>query len=279
MPAPVTKAGAAALAVVALAASPVLAQTPLELAGRLYERAAVAAQLAPIPGQFAKGLEEQRGKLPDEAIAALVEAGKKSFAEDALRKDIVAALARRMKADDIVKTLDWLDGLVGRRVTRAEAGAAASIGTEAMQAWLESEKSKPRRPGRDRMIVELIRSTRAVETGAGFIEAMSLGIAVGMDATQPVEKRIGVAGLRSRLRAAMPPERLRSEVAAMLPPTYVYVYREVSDADLAEYVRFSASPLGQRYNEAVSAALVGALARAGVRVGEKLPGAGEKQQI
>jgi hypothetical protein len=270
---------AGALAVLALVSSPLAAQTQLELAGRLYERAAIAAQLAPIPGQFAQGLEEYRGKLPDGAIAALLEAGKTSFAEEALRGGIVAEVAGRMAAEDIRKALDWLDGLAGRRVTLAEASAAASVGTEAMRAWLEGEKGKPPKPKRDGMIGELIRTTRAVEIGAVFIEAVALGIAVGMDATQPVEKRIGAAGLRSRLRAAVPPERLRSDVAAMLPPMYAYVYREVSDADLAAYAKFSASPLGQRYSEAVAAVLVGALTRASVRVGEKMPAVPERKQI
>jgi hypothetical protein len=263
----------------ALAAAGAFAQTPLELAERLYERAAIAAQLAPIPAQFQQGLEDYRGKMPDEAIAALAAAGKKSFSEEALHGEIVADIARKMKAEDITRTLDWLDGLTGRRVTLAEAGAAASMSPEALQAYFAGEKGKPPRPGRDATLAELIRATRAVEIGAGFIEATSLGIAVGMDATQPVEKRIGVAGLRSRLRAAVPPEKLRASVAAMLPPMYGYVYRGVSDADLAEYVRFSASPLGQRYSEAVSAALIGALTRASVRVGEKMPSVPDKKQI
>jgi hypothetical protein len=256
-----------------------MAQTPLELADRLYERAAIAAQVRPIPAQFAQGLEDYRGKIPDETIAALVDAGKKSFAEEALHPQIVADLAKKMKAEDMVKTLDWLDGLPGRRVTLAEAGAAASVGTDAMRAWLESENGKPPRPGRDKAIADLIRATRAVEIGAGFIEATSLGIAVGMDATQPVEKRIGVPGLLARLRAAMPPPKLRENVAAILPPTYRYVYREVSDADLDAYVKFSASPLGQRYSEAVAVALVGALTRASVGVGEKMPAVAEKKRI
>ena len=268
-----------AILALALAAPPVLAQTPLELAGRLYERAAIAAQLAPVPAQFEQGLAGSRGKIPDEVIAALVQAGRKSFAEEALHGEIVADIAKRMKAEDIRKTLDWLDGLTGRRVTLAEASAAAEIGGEKMRAWLDSDKGKAHRPERDRMIAELIRTTRSVEIGASFIEATALGIAVGMDATQPVEKRIGVAGLRARLRQAMPPGRLRADVAAMLPPMYAYVYRDVSDADLAGYVKFSGSPLGQRYSEAVATALGGALTRASVRVGEKMPDVPDRKQI
>jgi hypothetical protein len=270
---------AAALAVVAFAAPPCRAQTPLDLAERLYERAAIAAQLRPVAAQFAQGLEDYRGKMPDEAVAALAEAGKRAFAEEALRGEIVAEIARSMKPEDIAGTLDWLDGLPGRRVTLAEAAAAASMGEETVQGWLEADRRKPPHPKRDGLIAELIRTTKAVEIGAGFIEATSLGIAVGMDATLPVEKRIGVAGLRLRLRETMPPDKLRINVAAMLPPMYGYVYREVSDADLAAYARFTGSPLGLRYGEAVSGALIGALTRASVRVGEKLPATPEKKAI
>ena len=65
----------------------------------------------------------------------------------------------------------------------------------------------------------------------------------------------------------------------MLPPMYAYVYRDVSDADLAQYVKFSGSPLGSRYSEAVAGALAGALLRASVRVGEKMPAVPEKKLI
>jgi hypothetical protein len=183
-----------------------------------------------------------------------------------------------MKAADIRQTLSWLDGPAGRRVTLAEASGASSMSQETMRTYFEGEKQKPPNPGRERMIADLIKATKSVEIGASFIEATSLGIAVGMDATQPVEKRIGIAGLRARLRTVMPPEKLKAEMSAMLPPMFGYVYREISDADLAAYVKFSASPLGKRYNEAVSAALIGALARASVRVGEMLPVSAERSR-
>jgi len=272
---------AGTVALLAFFAPPGHAQSKqaLELAGRLYDRAAIAAQIQPIPAQFEQGLQDYRDKIPGEVIAALVEAGKRSFAEPALRGDIVAAIARKMSPADIHRTLAWLDTPAGRRVTLAEAKGAASMSQESMQAYLEGAKQKPPNARRDGMIADLIAASRSVEIGAGFIEATSLGIAVGMDATQPVEKRIGVAGLRARLRAVMPPEKLRADVGAMLPPMFGYVYRDTSDADLAAYVKFSGSPAGKRYNEAVSTALIGALARASVRVGEMLPTAAEKKQI
>ena len=270
---------AAAILALALFAPPGHAQSTqsLELAGRLYVRSGLAAQMKFVPAQFEQGLEDYRGKLPGEVLAALAESGKKAFAADALRDEIVPVLAQKLPPADMKKTLAWLGGPVGRRVTRAEESAAGNTTQENMRAYLESEK--PTKPERAGSIADLIEATNAVEVGASFIEAISLGIAVGMDSTQPVEKRIGVSNLRSRLRTVMPPEKVRAAVGAMLPPMYRYIYRNTGDADLAAYVKFSRSPLGQRYNEAATAALVAALAGASVRVGEALPAAAETKQI
>jgi hypothetical protein len=270
---------AAAILALALFAPPGHAQSAqsLELAGRLYVRSGLAVQMKSVPAQFEQGLEDYRGKLPDEVLAALAESGKKAFTADALRDEIVRALAQKLPPADIEATLAWLNRPVGRRVTRAEESAAGKTTQENMRAYLESEK--PTKAERTGSIADLIEATNAVEVGATFIEAISLGIAVGMDATQPVEKRIGVSNLRARQRALMPPEKVRATVGAMLPPMYRYIYRNTRDADLAAYVKFNRSPLGQRYNEAATAALVAALAGASVRVGEALPAAAEKKQI
>src|SRR5712691_351689 len=87
----------AALAVFAPSGHAQSAQT-LELANRLFERAGLTAQLQSFPAQFEQGLSQNRGKVPDEAIAALVEAGRKSFAVDALREEIVHTLAGKLPA-------------------------------------------------------------------------------------------------------------------------------------------------------------------------------------
>ena len=76
-----------------------------------------------------------------------------------------------------------------------------------------------------------------------------------------------IQALRSRLRAAMPLDKMRETMAAAMPALYGYTYRAVSDADLAEYLAFNRSPLGTRYNDAVMDAFTEALTRASVGVG------------
>lgn len=252
---------------------------PLELAGRLFERSGLAAQLQPLPEQFEQGLSQNRGGMPDEVVAALAEAGRKSFGVAALREEIVSALAQTLSVADMKRVLAWLDGRVGRSMTMAEESAAGKLTQENMQAYFESEKLKPADPQRARLIVELVAAVNAVEIGATLIEAMSLGIAVGMDSTQPVEKRIGISNLRSRQRAVMPPDKLRANMSATFPAMYGFVYRQTGDAELAAYVKFNNSALGRRYNQAVTQALTAALTRASVRVGEIIQGVPGKEKI
>jgi uncharacterized protein DUF2059 len=275
-----TRALLAALAACAALAHTAAAQTPeaLELAGQLFERTGLGAELEPLAAQFDEGVRQNRGKLPEDLLEALSEAGRKSYAVPAMRADIVPLIARKLNAADTKEVLAWLDRPLGRRVTAAEI-AAGTMADEKLQAWLEGEKGKPASPQRERMIADLVAAGNAVEIGANFIEAMSLGIAVGMDAAQPAEKRLGIMALRERLRAFMPPDQLRANLSRTMPVMYGYTYREVSDADLAAYLKFNQSPLGTRYNKALADAVAEALTHASVRIGELVQSRPAKKQI
>jgi hypothetical protein len=251
----------------------------LALAGRMFQSAGLEMQLKPLPAQFEEGVLENRGKVPDDVLSALATAGKQAYALPALRSDAIAAIARKLSVPDMKETLAWLDGPVGKRVTRAEEQAASGMTPQAMQQYLEREKTKPSSPKRTQLISELITSTNSVEIGATFMEALALGVALGVDATQPEEKQIGIAGLRERMREAMPPDKLRAELAASLPMMYGFTYRGVSEADLAAYVKFNKSPLGKRYNGALMDALSETLTRASLRIGEMIKTAPEKKNI
>jgi len=251
----------------------------LDLANRLFDRAGLAVQLGSLPAQFEEGLSQSRGKVPDEMIAAAADAGKKAFALAPLREEIVSTLAAKFPAADMKGVLGWLDGKIGRRMTLAEENAAGNVTQQNMQAYFESEKLKPANPKRAALITDLMEATNAVESGARLFEALTLGVMVGMDSGQPVEKQLGVPNLRARMRAALPPDKLRANMSAAVPAIYSFTYRGVSDGDLAAYVKFSKSALGSRYNQTVMEALTAALARASVRVGEIMQAAPEKKNI
>jgi len=260
---------AAALAVLACAAPAALAQSAesVALARRLVVVSGLAVQLKAFPKQVDQEMAQARGHMPDEVLDALAGAARESFGPARLQEDIESALAQSLPVGEMKQAIAWLETDPGRRVTRAEELASDGMTHEAVQAYVESTHRRPPSERRNRLIAELVAATTAVEGTVKLLESIALGIAVGMNATQPVQKRLGLAALQARLRSALPAERLRQSVAEAMPGLYGFTYREISDADLAAYLAFNRSAQGKRYNDAMMAAFTDALTRASVRVG------------
>lgn len=239
----------------------------LDLAHKLVVRSGLAEQLKSYPQQTDREIAQARGSMPDELLAALREAARLSYSPAELQQDITRTLAASMAVGDMKQAIAWLETGPGKRVTRAEEESTASMSPEALQAYAEGLKRTPPSKQRMRNIAGLIEATKAVDHGVHLTESVALGVAVGMDAAQPVQNRVGVAALHKRLRAAMPREQMRAALGESMPLIYGYMYRAVSDADLAAYLKFNRSPLGARYNDAVMKAFTEALTRASIGMG------------
>jgi hypothetical protein len=130
-----------------------------------------------------------------------------------------------------------------------------------------------------KLITATIECSYGVESAVQIYESTALGVAIGIDSAQPVQKRLGAKRLQARLKESMPTEQVRSAMQHAMPAIYAYTYRNVSDADMAAYTIFLTSPAGQRYHEGVLEAVEGAMARASVRLGQLLEPAGKKHKI
>lgn len=239
----------------------------LEVAKRLLHNSGLAVQLKSFPRQVEQDLAQAQGRLPDELLGALRAAAKESFSPAAMHDDLVRGIAARLTVGEMRKALVWLDTDLGRRMTRVEELASEQLTAEMLQSYGEGMKRRPLSAKRSELIAGLAAATKAVEGTANIIEGVALGIALGMDSMQPVQKRLGMATLSEQLRQQMPPDRIREAIGAVTPVMYAYTYRDVSDADLEAYLAFNRSNSGARYNEAMMGALTEALAKAALRVG------------
>lgn len=264
-----------ALLALAAAAQPAWCQSreTLEAANLLVVRSGLAVQIEAVPKQIEQEMEQSRGRLPDEVIAAIAEAARESFRPALLQQEVGRSLAGKMQAGEMRKVIAWLETDVGRRVTRAEELSAHSMTPETLLAHAEQVKRHPLSQGRIAMLADLAAATKSAEAAANMLESVTLGMMVGMDVMQPLQSRIGIAGLKARLLQVMPPGKLRESLNAALPEIFSYTYRETNDADLAAYLAFSRSALGSSYNDAMVAAYTEALAGASLRVGQLMDAA------
>jgi len=239
----------------------------LETAGRLVASSGLAVQLKSYPRQMDEELALARGHVPDVVLEALRDAARISFSAEGMEREITQHLAANMALDDMMQTLVWLKSEAGQRMAHAEEEAAANLSPQVLQDYAtEYQRNQPSSRRAD-LIAGLVEATRSVEHSAHAVESIALGVAVGMNAAQPVQNQVGLEQLRSHLQSVLPPEQLREEMAGMMPVLFGYTYRDASDADLTQYLAFNQSPLGNRYNDAVMAAFIEALTRASVSMG------------
>jgi len=244
------------------------AQDALKLAQRLVERSGLAVQLQSTPKNFEEQIAAARGKVPDDLLFALTEAGREAYRPELMARDIAQTLAESLKPEEMQRVIAWLDAGLGRRVTLAEERASASMNEESLRRYAEQTKAKPPGAQREKLIQDMIEATSGLEFGVRLLEGTALGVAIGMDSTQPVQNRAGAALLRKQIEAAMPKEQLKAQLRVAMPAMMGYTYREVSDADLAAYVAFLRSADGKRANDAITEAFTQAMVAASVRLGQ-----------
>jgi len=259
---------AALVFILLICAAPAWAQDAEATAKRLIVASGLAAQLPGLQSQMVAQLAEQRGKLPDALVESLIDAVREAFRPDVMREDVTNVVAKTIALEDMNAALAWLETPVGRRVTRAEEEGSAATDPARLQQFIEREQKAKPSPARAQLLKELFEATYVEETTVRTVEAVALGMALGMDSTQPAEKRLGLARLQAEVKKALPADEVRQKLRETLPLFYAYTYRDVKDADLASYLAFLRSASGKRYQGGVTAAYNEVLIRAAVRLGQ-----------
>ena len=259
----------AAALCIALAAQPALAQSPeaLDTAQLLVVRSGLAVQLRGVVAQMKSGMEQQRGKASDELVLKLVEAAEEAFRPALLQDAIARDVARRLQVEDMKAALAWLGTDLGRRITLAEE-AASNTDDEAIARYMRGLKEKRPTAARVSLINDIVEATYAEDLALRSMKAMALGVALGMDSTLPRERRLGMARIEKEVNAALPKEKLKQELRAMMAANCLYAYRELRDDDLRRYIEFLRSPAGKRYSDEMTQAFMDELVRASVRLGQ-----------
>lgn len=252
----------------ALLASAAQAQDALQLAQRLVERSGLAVQLEAVPKGFTEQMGPLRGQVPEEFLIALADAGREAYQPKRMAQEIAQSLAQALKPDEMKRVLAWLETGVGRRVTLAEERASASMDDAALRRYAEQAKKEKPSGRRVQLLQDLIEATGSLEVTARIVEGTALGVAIGLDSTQPVQKRAGAALLRKQIEKAMPKEQVKEQLRLALPGLFAYTYREVGEADLAAYLAFLRSTDGKRCNDAIGEALTQSMVAASVRTGQ-----------
>jgi hypothetical protein len=163
-------------------------------------------------------------------------------------------LAHDVDAAKLTEALAWYDSPLGRRVTAVELAAARLAGERDASMAPEADRLSP---GRVALVDRLDSGLGASETTVDITVAVVRSLVEAFQPALPALANLNRSQLDEQLALA------RNRTLAVFKPAYVagmvVAYQSLSDAELAEYLRYVESQAGRWYMSQTNRALLRAI--------------------
>lgn len=241
------------------------AQASSDRALQLFRLSGMDRQLGSIAGV----IEQQIGSepsIPDALRPTLAQAVRDAYAPEPLRGVALSHLRPRLASGPLDAVMQWLGSERGRRITQVEEAASTPAAQARMAEFAATLQANPPKPERLALIRRLDAATRATDFATDLSMRVAVAVARGLVAAQA--SSLPASDLDAALEAHRGPMRTGAQRMVLL--TFLYTYRDLSDADVSAYVEFMESVPGQWYNDATSSAFIASLDYAASRLTRNL---------
>ena len=261
------------LAVLCFASGAAAAPAPHDPKGQMDEiffLSGLEEQLRILSDGLGAGLAPHIQQLPAPQAQALERAILREFSRDALQRAVEARLERAYDARNASAVLIWLRSPLGRRISKLEIAASGADAAREMQSYAQLIQTESGAPpaARVALIASLEEATGMSDFTVDLSLTSALATALGVNGALPVEHRADEDEIRAGIEAQRP--MLRAQIQQVTQIAMLYSYRSLSDPELRDYVAFASGGPGQWYHGVVKSALLDAIVRASLRVGESV---------
>ena len=166
-----------------------------------------------------------------------------SWQEDKVNQQIIQSIQAQMTKAEMTELLAWLNTDSVRLIKGEELKATAADFPQALMGYMANIQSNPPTPERQALTRSFIDSTKMTENAVKIAMAIVENMFNSMRLAMP-EKKIPDEQINQQLtqmRAMM--QQMMDQQMMM---TAYYLYKDISDADLANYTKFYQQPLGQK---------------------------------
>jgi len=220
----------------------------------LYETAGWPDQRANFTDALTVAQQRYKSTLPPAIFQALVNNSNRRFAADAIDRRALQALREHLQQPQ--PALTFFQSPLGRKIVASEVLAARS---EQLAKYSNGLPRVDAGSNRQLLVRDLAQALPASEAGAEVSLALAGVAADSLD--QMLPGILGGGQTQSLLESQR--ERLIQQMEGDLDNTLLHVYRDLSDAELEQYLQFARSAEGKAYYQAALQAL-----RAGLAVGQ-----------
>jgi hypothetical protein len=233
-------------------------------------------QAAQVRLQMKAGVAEARAQakaagqemLTDEEYARLQAGIDRSFAPEVLRETMTLYMEELVDPSDQAEVMKWLSSELGGRFTRWEVNAGTV--DEIRKAETEAPKLlKALTPARREQYRRLSFALDAGNTISTLTINLTTAIVYGVGLVTPnTDAEAAAREIRRRMEGQRPG--MAKYFAERSLQTYSYVYRNATDAQMEQYVRFAEGVAARRYHQAGIKAIDQTISQAALALGQDL---------
>ena len=216
---------------------------------QLYQLAGWPQQREHFSAALSNAQQRYRNSLPPAVYQALVDNSSRRFAPQAMDQRALASLRRSLP--DPLPAIRFFDSPLGREVIQREVRATSPAELKQHAGGLPQVQASPARHALAKRLGNVL---PAREAGAEVSLALAGVAADSLSQMLPgLPGMLGGGSSRELLNGQR--QRLMQQIGSELENTLLYVYRDLSDAQLGEYTAFAESTEGRIYYRAALEAI------------------------
>ncbi|MEX2473957.1 DUF2059 domain-containing protein [Marinobacter sp.] len=204
------------------------------------------------PAMMSQGIRDglkQSGRVPPFAADTIGHMVSSSFNARDIQAQIVADLDLALSDAQLQSVMDWYDRSVAQKIADAEIAASRPEAWANIQARAPELNKQFRGSERVDMFDRFDKASRATESAVDTSIAVQLGLATALSALKGSD-----AASFEQIRTQIENQRgtLEGMVNQQVFDSYLFTYRDISEAELASYIRFLESDAGSGFTRVVT---------------------------
>lgn len=238
----------------------------------LYGKSGIEKQIAQLPMVMQVGFDqavaadERLKELPVNVIREIRASIETAFAPIKIKRTIVGECRDKLSINDLKKVIEWLESTLGRKFTQLEEAASTPEKYAEMQQFAQKFHESPPPPEQLEIIRKLDDAVKATETSVEVAMNTRLAITIASIASLPKEQQPTYDNLVVAIEQTRP--QIESEIRTQTIVSLLYMYRNVTYAELDRYIAFASSPAGTSFNDAAISGFKKALLAGSYKWGE-----------
>lgn len=230
------------------------------------------------------GLEQQLGQTTrsiKESLKKAEESGKatpeqreigavmlEAFGTETILTTVGKRLADQLNEGELQKVLSWYEGNPGQKLIRLENQLADPEKAKELVDFARQTEQTPIPEARKSLYKKIDKATLTTETTVDMQLNSRVAMVKAMNKTANSEKKLTDTEIKEKIESQRP--KAMEFMQQINQIKFGYLFKDVSDSDLAAYLKFAESDVGSKYFKARSQALDMAMQEGSRKVGEAM---------